>query len=147
MIGLNGLLFVLYVIPITKMLDGWSDRNSLILAACLSGIGMFLVGFTTSAWLLFGITVILTIGEIIHGPVVQNFVSKYAPKNARGQYMGASDLQYSLGRFIAPLTVILSVSLSPVLIFGFIMVCALISAFIYVLMFKFLPVNYENRDF
>lgn len=139
MIGLNGLLFVLLVIPVTKMLDGWSDRNSLILAACLSGFGKFLVGFTTSAWLLFGITVILTIGELIHGPVVQNFVSKYAPENARGQYMGASDLQYSLGRFIAPLTVILSVSLSPVLIFGFIMVCALISAVIYVFMFKILP--------
>ncbi|GIO26310.1 MDR family MFS transporter [Ornithinibacillus bavariensis] len=151
MIGLNGLLFVLCVIPVTKMLDSWSDRNSLILSACLSGIGMFLVGFTTSAWLLFGITVILTIGEIIHGPVVQNFVSKYAPKHARGQYMGASDLQYSLGRLIAPFTVILSVSLSPVLIFGFIMVCALISAIIYVFVFKILPENYtannKNRDF
>ncbi|WP_010093220.1 MDR family MFS transporter [Ornithinibacillus scapharcae] len=144
MIGLNGLLFVLFVIPVTKMLNGWKDRNSLILAACLSGFGMFLVGFTTSAWLLFGITVILTIGEIIHGPVVQNFVSKYAPENARGQYMAASDLQYSLGRLIAPITVILSVSLSPVFIFGIIIVCALISAFIYVFMFKNLPVNYEK---
>jgi MFS transporter, DHA1 family, multidrug resistance protein B len=141
MIGLNGLLFVLCIIPITKILEKWSDRNALILAACLSGIGMFLVGFTTSAWLLFVITIILTIGEIIHGPVVQNFVSKYAPINARGQYMAASNLQYSLGRFIAPLTVILSVSLSPVLIFGFIMFCALVSAFVYVLMFRYIPEN------
>ncbi|PXW88127.1 dipeptide/tripeptide permease [Pseudogracilibacillus auburnensis] len=141
MIGLNGLLFVLCVIPVTKMFEGWSDRNSLILAAFLSGFGMFLVGLTKSAWLLFGIIVILTIGEIIHGPVVQNFVSKYAPKNARGQYMGASDLQYSLGRFIAPLTVILSVSLPPMLIFSFIMLCALISAIIYLLMFRMLPEN------
>lgn len=112
MIGLNGLLFVLFVIPVTKIFARWSDRNSLILAALLSGFGMFLVGFTTSAWLLFGIIVILTIGEIIHVPVVQNFVSKYVPKNARGQYMEASDLQYSIGRFFAPLTVILSVFLS-----------------------------------
>ncbi|MHC0035288.1 MDR family MFS transporter [Pseudoneobacillus sp. C159] len=141
MLGLNGLMFVLCVIPITKILNGWSERNSLILAALLSGFGMFLVGFTTNAWLLFGITVILTIGEIIHGPVVQNFVSHYSPKHARGQYIGASNLQYSLGRLIAPVTVILSVSLSPVLIFGFIMVCALISAFIYVFMFKVLPMN------
>lgn len=145
MIGFNGLLFVLCVIPVTKFFESWSDRNSLILAAFLSGFGMFLVGFTKSAWLLFGIIVILTIGEIIHGPVVQNFVSKYAPMNARGQYMGASDLQYSLGRFIAPLTVVLSVSLSPILIFGFIMVCALISAFIYLLMFKKLPENYSTK--
>ncbi|WP_099156581.1 MDR family MFS transporter [Virgibacillus ndiopensis] len=141
MIGLNGLLFVLCVIPITRILENWSDRNMLILSACLSGFGMFLVGFTTSAWLLFGITVILTLGEIIHSPVVQNFVSKYAPENARGQYMGASDLQFSIGRFIAPLTVILSASLPPILIFGFILLCALTSSLIYVLMFRILPEN------
>jgi MFS transporter, DHA1 family, multidrug resistance protein B len=136
MIGLNGLLFVLCVIPINKMLNSWSDRNSFILAACLSGFGMFFVGLTTNVWLLFGITIIFTIGEIIHGPVVQNFVSHYAPQHARGQFMAASSLQYSLGRFIAPITVILSVSLTPVWIFGFIMLCALISAVIYVFMFK-----------
>ncbi|WP_047982015.1 MDR family MFS transporter [Ornithinibacillus contaminans] len=139
MIGLNGLLFVVCVIPITRLLEGWSDRNTLILAACLSGCGMFLVGLSTSAWLLLGITVIFTIGEIIHGPVVQNFVSTYAPENARGQYMGASDLQYSLGRFIAPVTVVLSAVLSPVLIFGIILVCALLSAVVYGVMFRLLP--------
>lgn len=139
MIGLNGLLFVLLIIPVTKIFERWSDRNSLILAAFLSGFGMFLVGFTKSAWVLFGIIIILTIGEIIHGPVVQNFVSKYAPVNSRGQYLGASDIQYSIGRFIAPVTVIFSVSFSSVIIFGFIMLCALISAFIYFQMFRILP--------
>lgn len=138
MLGLNGLLFVICVIPVINMLEKWSDRNSLILAASLSGVGMFLVGLTTNAWLLFGITIILTLGEIIHGPVVQNFISKYAPINARGQYMGASDLQYSLGRFAAPITVVFSVSLSPILIFGFIMTCAIVSAIIYIIMFRLL---------
>jgi MFS family permease len=141
MIGLNGLLFVLCIIPATRFLNHWSDRNTLVLAACLSGFGIFFVGFTESAWLLFGIMVILTLGEIIHGPVVQNFTSKYAPENARGQYMGASDLQYSVGRFFAPLTVILSAFWPPMMIFGFILLCSLMSAFLYVLMFRMLPEN------
>lgn len=142
MIGLNGLLFVFGIVPVTRIFESWSDRNTLVLAACLSGIGMFLVGITASAWLLFGITVIFTLGEIMHGPVVQNFVSKYAPKHARGQYMGASNLQYSFGRFVAPLAVVLSASFPPMLISIFILLCALISALMYILLFQILPENY-----
>lgn len=123
MVELNGLLFILLIIPVTKLLENWSDRNALILAACLSGFDIFLVVLTTSAWFLFGITIFLTIREIIHGPAVHKFVSNYTFKTARGKYMGASDLQYSLGRFLAPITVILSVSFPPILVFGFIMVC------------------------
>ncbi|MBT2601388.1 MULTISPECIES: MFS transporter [unclassified Oceanobacillus] len=138
MIGLNGLLFVLLVIPITKRINGWSDRNALVLAASLSGIGMFSVGLSTNIWLLFILTVIFTIGEIIHGPVVQNFVVSYAPKSAIGQYIGASDLQYSFGRFIAPFTVILSSVFPPMFIFGFILLCACISTLFYIRMFNFI---------
>ncbi|EQB36668.1 hypothetical protein M948_16685 [Virgibacillus sp. CM-4] len=141
MIGLNGLLFVLCIIPVTKQLENWSDRNALVLSAILSGIGMFLVGLAANVWLLFIFTVILTLGEIIHGPVVQNFVSNYAPKTARGQYMGAADLQFSIGRFIAPLTVILSTSFSPLIVFGFILSCAIISASIYVQLFKIIAID------
>lgn len=141
MIGLNGLLFVLLVIPITKRINGWTDRNAFVLAASLSGIGMFSVGLTTNVWLLFILTVIFTIGEIIHGPVVQNFAASYAPKNARGQYIGASDLQYSFGRFIAPFTVILSSIFPPIFIFGFILLCACISTLIYIKMFNIIEVK------
>ncbi|MFS0752473.1 MDR family MFS transporter [Oceanobacillus sp. 1P07AA] len=141
MIGLNGLLFVLLVIPVTKKINGWSDRNALILAASLSGMGMFSVGLSTNIWLLFILTVIFTIGEIIHGPVVQNFAVSYAPKNARGQYIGASDLQYSFGRFIAPFTVILSSIFPPIFIFGFILLCACISAIIYIKMFHIIDLK------
>lgn len=55
---------------------------------------------------------ILTIGELIRSPVVHSFVSKYALENARGQYMEASNLQFTIGRFIAPIMIVFSTWLS-----------------------------------
>jgi MFS transporter, DHA1 family, multidrug resistance protein B len=135
MMGVNGLMFVLCVIPITKRFENWSDRNTLILSSILFGFGMFLVGITSNVWLLLCFTVLFTIGEIMSSPVSSSFVSKYAPEESRGQYMGASNLQFSIGRFLAPLTIILSSWLSSIVVFGFIFLCTIISAWIYVKVF------------
>lgn len=136
MLGLNGLMFVLLVIPVTKWFEHWSDRNIFILSSVLFGMGMFLIGLTTNISLLFVFTFIFTIGELSRSPVTQSFVSDYAPEHARGQYMGASNLQYSIGRFFAPLTIFLSSWLGPIEVFGFIFLVTLISAALYVKLFR-----------
>lgn len=135
-LGLNGLLFVLFVLPATKWLNRLRDRDVFILSSALAGLGMFAIGLTTHIWLLFLITIVFTFGEIIRSPVTNNFVSQYAPVNARGQYMGASRLQFTIGRFAAPLTVILSAWVPPMGVFTFILVCALISIILYIKLFK-----------
>ncbi|MWV42999.1 MFS transporter [Paenibacillus sp. HJL G12] len=139
MIGLNGLLFVLCVMPVTKLFEHWSDRNVFIFSSVLFGLGMFLMSFTTNVWLLLIFVTIMTIGELSRSPVTESFVSKYAPAHARGQYMGASNLQYSLGRFIAPVAVFLSSWVAPVGVFGFIFLCTLLSVGLYILLFRIIP--------
>ncbi|MBB6670476.1 MDR family MFS transporter [Cohnella nanjingensis] len=139
MMGINGLLFVLGVLPVTRWMAAWSDRNVLIFSSLLFGIGMFLIGWTTNAWLLFGFTILMTIGELSRSPVAQSFVSRYAPEAARGQYMGAASLQFAVGRFLAPSTVILSAWLSPIAVFGIILLCTLISIALYIGLFRMLP--------
>ncbi|GIO29291.1 MULTISPECIES: MDR family MFS transporter [Paenibacillus] len=139
MIGLNGLLFVLCALPVTKLFEHWNDRNVFILSSALFGLGMFLMGFTTNVWLLLVFITVMTIGEVSRSPVTESFVSKYAPANARGQYMGASNLQYSLGRFIAPVTIFLSTWLPPLGVFGFIFFCTLASVVLYIVLFRILP--------
>lgn len=139
MIGLNGLLFVLLAVPVTKVFEHWSDRNVFILSSVLFGLGMFLMGFTTNVWLLLVFVVIMTVGEVSRSPVTESFISKYAPAGARGRYMGASNLQYSLGRFIAPATIFLSTWLPPLGVFGFIFFCTLASVALYVVLFRILP--------
>ncbi|KAB2453101.1 MFS transporter [Bacillus sp. CH126_4D] len=136
MMGLNGILFVLCSLPVAKYLENWSDRNVLIVSNILFGTGMFLIGLTTNIWLLFGFMAILTIGELIRSPVVHSFVSKYAPENSRGQYMAASNLQFTIGRFIAPIMIVFSTWLSPIVVFGIILLCTLVSAVLYVKVFR-----------
>lgn len=146
MLGLNGLMFVLFVLPITKLFENWSDRNVLILSSLLFGVGMFLIGFTTNVWLLFGFIIIMTFGEISRSPVAQSFVSWYAPDNARGRYIGASNLQHSIGRLIAPLTVVLSSWMTPIEVFGILLFCTLISAILYLRLFKIIPTSYKQKE-
>lgn len=145
MLGLNGLLFVLCALPVIKWFQHWTDRNILILSGLLFGGGMLLVGLTTNAWLLFGCVIILTVGEVMRVPVAESFVSKYAPENARGQYMGAANLQYSLGRFLAPVTVMLSAWMPPVGVFGFILFCTVLSAILYVKLFHIVETSIPNK--
>lgn len=115
-----------------------------ILSALLFGMGMFLVGLTTNVWLLLCFMIVLTVGEVLRSPVAQGFVSKYAPEEARGRYMGASSLQFSIGRFLAPLTVILSEWLPPIGVFGFIFLCTIVSAGLYVKLFRIIPARYAD---
>ncbi|USG65490.1 MFS transporter [Brevibacillus ruminantium] len=145
LMGLNGLLVVLFTLPVTHWFQSWSDRNSLILSSTLYGFGFFLMAFTSNIWLLFGCMFVLTLGELIRTPVVQSFISKYAPEDARGQYMGASSLQFSLGRFIAPLAIGLSQWMAPIGIFSIILGISLLSALLYVYMFRLIPQK-KNAD-
>ncbi|GAB6988568.1 MDR family MFS transporter [Paenibacillus pini] len=146
MLGLNGLLFVVCVLPVTKCFEKWSERNILITSSLLFGIGMFMIGLTTNIWLLFAFTIVFSIGELSRAPVTQSFVSNYAPSHARGQYMGASNLQFSIGRFFAPLTIFLSSWLSSLEVFGFILLVTLISSAIYIKLFRILPDSYNNKE-
>ncbi|MCJ8013650.1 MFS transporter [Paenibacillus sp. KQZ6P-2] len=135
-LGLNGLLFVIFVIPITKWLSHWTDRNVFILSAFLAGLGIFLFGFTTNIWILFVLTIIFTFGEIVRAPVLDNFIAEYAPEHARGKYMGASRLQFSIGRFLAPITVFLSEWISPIGVFSIMLLFACLSALSYIKLYK-----------
>ena len=136
MLGLNGILFVLFVLPVTKWLKNWRDKNVLILSCLLAGVGMFGVGLTTNVWLLFLLTIIFTFGEITKSPVLYNFVSDYAPQNARAQYMAASNMQFTIGRFLAPVTVFLAQFFVPIVIFSFILVCAFVSLYFYLKLYS-----------
>lgn len=136
LVGFNGLLFVLFILPITRWLRNWKDRNVFILSSLLAGFGTFFVGLNTNIWYLFFVTIVFTLGEMVRSPVTQSFISAYAPPQARGQYMGADSLQNTIGKFLAPLMVFLSNWVPPIGVFSFILLFALISIGLYNHLFK-----------
>lgn len=136
LVGFNGLLFVLFILPVTKRFDGWRERNVFVLSAFLCGGGNFLLGLNVNMWYLLAATTILTFGEIVRTPVSQSFISRYAPEHARGQYMGADGLQNTISRFISPMTVFLA-SWVPVMgIFSIILAFALVGLALYIWLFR-----------
>lgn len=135
-LGFNGLLFVLFILPVTKWLHNWKERDVFILSSLLSGVGTFALGLSTHIWFLFFVTIIFTFGEMARSPVTQSFISRYAPENARGQYMGADSLQPTIGKFLAPITVFLSSWVQPLGIFTLILLFALISIVLYLQLFR-----------
>lgn len=136
LVGFNGLLFVLFILPVTKWFHSWNERNVFILSSLLSGVGTFLLGLNTHLWYLFLVTIIFTFGEMIRSPVTQSFISRYAPEHKRGQYMGADSLQPTIGKFLAPVTVFLSGWMPPMGIFSIILLFAFISIVLYIWLFS-----------
>lgn len=141
LVGFNGLLFVLFILPVTKWFGKWKERNVFILSSLLAGFGTFFVGLNSNIWYLFFVTIIFTFGEMVRSPVTQSFISNYAPKHARGQYMGADSMQYTIGKFLAPSTVFLSSWLPPIGIFTIILALALISIVFYIQLFRIYTVQ------
>jgi MFS family permease len=139
LIGFNGLLFVLFVLPVTKWFGNWKERNVFILSSLLSGFGTFFVGLNSNIWFLFFVTIIFTFGEMVRSPVMQSFISRYAPEHSRGQYMGADSLQYTLGKFLAPLTVFLASWVPAMGIFSIILGFSLVSIVLYIQLFRLYP--------
>lgn len=135
LLGLNGLMFVLLILPISTWLKNWSERNIMLLSCLLSGIGTFAIGLNSNIWYLFASTVVFTLGEIVRSPVTQSFVSHYAPTHARAQYMGASNLQFTIGRFLAPLAVFISAWVPPMGVFSLLLLFSLISMALYIYLF------------
>ncbi|MFD1177384.1 MDR family MFS transporter [Paenibacillus puldeungensis] len=136
LLGFNGFLFVVFILPVTKWFGRWKERNVFILSSLLSGFGTFALGFSTNIWFLFIMTIFFTFGEMVRTPVTQSFISRYAPEHARGQYMGADNLQYTIGKMVAPATVFLSGWLAPMGIFSIILVFAFISSLLYIWLFR-----------
>ncbi|MFT9846050.1 MFS transporter [Aneurinibacillus sp. REN35] len=145
-LGLNGLLFVLFIIPITRWFRNWKERNVFILSSLLSGVGTFSLGLNTNIWFLFFVTILFTFGEIVRSPVTQSFISRYAPPHARGQYMGADSLQFTIGKFLAPLTVFLSSWVPPMGIFSIILLFSLVSILLYIQLFRIYTEQPEAVD-
>lgn len=136
LLGFNGLLFVLFILPVTKWFHNWKERDVFILSSLLSGVGTFALGLNTNFWFLFFVTIIFTFGEMVRSPVTQSFISRYAPEHARGQYMGADSLQGTIGKFLAPVTVFLSNWMTPMGIFSIILAFSLISVVLYIQLFR-----------
>lgn len=102
LIALNGLVIVLFELPLVAITQRFPYRPVLTLGSLLVGLGFALNVFADDRPELAFTVLIWTIGEIIYAPVASAYVADLAPEHLRGRYQGAWGLTWGLAFALAP---------------------------------------------
>jgi len=88
LLSLNGLVVILFELPITSLTQRLPARPVIAFGLFLLGTGFALTGAFHTLTLLALTVLIWSAGEIIHSPVAQAYVASFAPPRLRGRYLG-----------------------------------------------------------
>jgi MFS family permease len=103
LLALNGVLVVIFELPISAWTQHRSRTRMIALGAVLVGLGFAELAFVKAFPGLLLMVVIWTLGEIIESPATAAFVADRAPAHARGRYQGALGMMYALAAVVGPL--------------------------------------------
>lgn len=102
LISLNGLLIIIFELPLTAWSQRLPPRQVIATGYLLLGIGFALTGIATKVPALIGTIMIWTFGEMISAPISVAYIAGMAPESLRGRYMGLYGLTWSLGLIAGP---------------------------------------------
>lgn len=102
LISLNGVLVVLFELPLTRLTATFPARPTIAAGYVLIGIGFALAGLASSAAGFVGAVVAFTAGEMIAMPVNLSYIADSVPEDMRGRYMGAFAFVWALGLIAGP---------------------------------------------
>ena len=103
LVGLNGLLIVLFEISATEALRRFRRLRVAALGMALIAVGYGITGFVLS-WAWFLLTVVLwTAGEILSSPQKLAFIADWSPPESRGRYLGLIQATWSLATAVNPI--------------------------------------------
>lgn len=145
LISENGLLVALFTVFVTNWMTKLKQRNVFILSSLMYGVGIFLFGQSEWIWGLILAMAIFTMGELMVAGLQQSFISQLAPEDMRGKYFAAASLRYTIGRTIAPLTILMTVWIGYQWTFFILALIAIISAGLYGYMFHLFEKNSSSN--
>jgi MFS transporter, DHA1 family, multidrug resistance protein B len=132
----NGLLVALLTVVVTKWMTKYKERNVFVLSSLIYAVSIFLFGQTASIYMFILSMAIFTFAELMTVGIQQNFISKLAPEEMRGQYFAAASLRFTLAKTVAPLSITFSLWVGYELTFMVLALLACASAFLYFVMFQ-----------
>ncbi|WP_186579178.1 MDR family MFS transporter [Aquibacillus kalidii] len=132
----NGLLVALFTVYITRVMTKFKERYVFIGSSIMYALGITLYGLTQNIWMFMVAMGLFTIAELMVVGIQESFVSKLSPKEMRGQYFSAASLRFTVGKLIAPLSLVLTSYLSYTVVFLLLGVFAVLSALTYMIMFQ-----------
>lgn len=101
--AMNGILVVLFELPISAWTQHRRRTHVIALGGVLVGLGFAELAFVKALPGLLVMVVIWTLGEIVESPATSAFVADRAPEHARGRYQGALGMMYASAAVVGPL--------------------------------------------
>jgi MFS family permease len=101
-VSLNGVLVVLFELPLTAITRRFPARRVMAVGYLLGGIGFALNAFARSVPALAACMIVFTLGEITMVPTASAYLANLAPPQMRGRYMGVAGLTWALALIIGP---------------------------------------------
>ena len=90
LLSMNGLMVFLFELPITSVTQRFPIRRVMALGLALLGIGLAMSGLSVSVVMLAIAMATMMLGEMIAFLLTGSFISKLAPPDMRGRYMGGN---------------------------------------------------------
>jgi MFS family permease len=112
----NGVLVVLFELPLTRVTSRLPPRRILALGYLLLGFGFAMNAFAHTVALLIVVVITFTFGEMICMPVSAAYMANLAPMEMRGRYMGVYGLSWAVAIVCGPVIGMTLFSINPVLL-------------------------------
>ncbi len=104
----NTFLVVFAASFITWLVKKWRNKSVLLIGLIMYTVGYALFTMIQSPWILIGLMVMVTIGELMYIPVKQSMLGDLAPDDKRSSYLAIFQFTGYIAMLVAALGVILS---------------------------------------
>ena len=101
-VALNGLIVILFELPLTKISQHWPFKLLVGLAFGLVGLGVISYGLPLGPAVIIAGTLIWTLGEVVGAPAVFAFPAMAGPAHLKGRYIGSFQFMFGLGTALGP---------------------------------------------
>lgn len=95
LVGMNGILIVIFQLPMTALFSRFDRMNVIAVGAVILGIGFGLTAFAASGIHFVATIVIWTAAELMQAPFTQAVIADLAPVSMRARYMGVFTMAWS----------------------------------------------------
>ncbi|MGC4012981.1 MAG: MFS transporter [Luteolibacter sp.] len=116
LLSLNGLLVVLFELPLTSFTRRFSPSRMMAAGYAVVGIGLGLNMLGANIPLLIASMVVLTLGEICSFPISNSYLAALSPDDMRGRYQGVMSMTWSAATLFGPAAGLAIYQHSPVVL-------------------------------
>ncbi len=102
LITINTILIILTEVPLNNAMSKIDDRKLIAVGALLCAVGFGAMAISGNIWFIVATIIVWTFGEMIFFPAAASYVSKVAPQNRSGEYMGYFQMTFSFSLMFGP---------------------------------------------